>query len=174
MTRFFSLKNLVLSLALLSATATAFSTSISDPDNIYSTYQSVDFKNELPPTFAIFEKALKGYHLLLDQSTVTKPFLTIIDFTKSANEKRMWVIDLEKKTLLYHCLTAHGRNSGEVFAHSFSNVPNSNKSSLGFYVTGSIYMGKHGTSLILKGVERKINDQAEARRIVMHGADYVS
>lgn len=174
MARFFALKSLLLTLILLTASSFAFSTGVRDPEETYSTYESIDFKKETPPEFAIFEKALKGYNLLLDQITVSKPLLTIIDFTKSANEKRMWVIDLEKKKLLYHCLTAHGRNSGDVFANSFSNVPNSNKSSLGFYVTGSTYIGKHGTSLILKGIEPEINDQAEARRIVMHGADYVS
>jgi hypothetical protein len=141
---------------------------------IHAIYQSIDFTNEERPAFQIFEKALAGYNLLAEQHDINKQILTIIDFTKSANEKRLWVIDLEKRKLLFHCLTAHGKNSGEIFAHSFSNVHNSNKSSLGFYITGNTYIGKHGTSLKLKGIEPKINDQAEARAIVMHGAEYVS
>jgi hypothetical protein len=98
----------------------------------------------------------------------------MIDFRKSSNEKRLWVIDLEEKKILFHSLTAHGRNTGNLFAENFSNTPNSNQSSLGFYITGQKYLGKHGISLKLHGIEKGINDMAEARAIVMHGADYVS
>ena len=45
---------------------------------------------------------------------------------------------------------------------------------MGFYITGTTYVGKHGTSLKLHGVEKGINDNAEKRAIVMHAADYVS
>ena len=68
---------------------------------------------------------------------------------------------------------AHGRNSGGEFAKSFSNRPESHKSSLGFYITGKTYNGTHGLSLQIKGVERGINDRAWARKIVIHGAGYV-
>jgi hypothetical protein len=61
-----------------------------------------------------------------------------------------------------------------LFAKSFSNKTASFQSSLGFYVTGNPYIGKHGTSLELNGVEQGINDKAKERAIVIHGADYVS
>ncbi|MFZ0280352.1 MAG: murein L,D-transpeptidase catalytic domain family protein, partial [Bacteroidales bacterium] len=60
------------------------------------------------------------------------------------------------------------------YASHFSNTPSSYQSSLGFYITGDTYIGKHGISLILDGVEPGINDKARERSIVMHGADYVS
>lgn len=68
---------------------------------------------------------------------------------------------------------AHGRNSGAEYAKSFSNNPRSNKSSLGFYVTGNTYSGEHGYSLHLAGEEKGINDNAFKRAIVMHCADYL-
>ena len=68
---------------------------------------------------------------------------------------------------------AHGRNSGKEFAKSFSNRPESHKSSLGFYITGSTYNGVHGLSLRIDGLERGINDKAWARKVVIHGSDYV-
>jgi hypothetical protein len=68
---------------------------------------------------------------------------------------------------------AHGRNSGKEFATSFSNSLSSLKSSLGFYVTRDTYFGEHGLSLRIDGLERGINDNAEKRAVVVHGADYV-
>jgi hypothetical protein len=59
-------------------------------------------------------------------------------------------------------------------AENFSNIPGSFASSPGFYSTGQTYVGKHGLSLILDGLEKGINDKARDRAIVMHGADYVS
>jgi hypothetical protein len=76
--------------------------------------------------------------------------------------------------LLQHSLVAHGRNTGALMANSFSNQAESNKSSLGFYVTSETYQGKHGLSLRLDGLEKNINDNARSRAIVVHGADYAT
>jgi hypothetical protein len=88
--------------------------------------------------------------------------------------KRMWVIDLEKNTILFQTLVAHGRNTGEEFAKEFSNRAESYQSSIGFYATAEIYNGKHGKSLKLDGLEKGLNDKARERAVVVHGADYVS
>jgi hypothetical protein len=138
-----------------------------------SLYHSLAFTEK--PDIDLLRRALAGYHELKRQHRLSnKQIITIVDFRKASNERRLWVIDLAKRRIRYHTLVAHGRNSGELFATRFSNRINSHQSSLGFYVTGDIYYGKHGLSLKLQGVERGINDQAEARAIVMHGADYVS
>ena len=76
--------------------------------------------------------------------------------------------------LFMNTYVAHGRNSGGEFAKTFSNRPESHKSSLGFYITGKTYTGSHGLSLEIAGLEKGINDRASARRIVIHGANYVS
>jgi hypothetical protein len=138
-------------------------------------FDAIDFGTFERPGFDIFFRALAGYNELKQAGKLSsKNLLTIVDFRMSANNKRLWVIDLSKKKALFHSLAAHGKNSGNVFARKFSNTPNSNQSSLGFYVTGKTYIGKHGISLKLHGMEKGINDMAEARAIVMHGADYVS
>ena len=69
---------------------------------------------------------------------------------------------------------AHGVNSGGLYARDFSNEEHSHQSSLGFYITGEVYQGKHGQSLRLDGLEKGINDKARDRAVVIHGADYVS
>lgn len=100
--------------------------------------------------------------------------VTLIDFSLPSTAKRLWTIDLESGDLLFNTYVAHGKNTGENNAESFSNVPESFKSSLGFYLTDLPYTGKHGNSLRLKGLEKNINDKAWDRAIVVHGADYVS
>lgn len=100
--------------------------------------------------------------------------LSIVDFSLPSTQKRLFVIDMQNGRLLFNTLVAHGRNSGTVMATRFSNRTNSYMSSLGFYVTGDPFIGSHGYSLALQGVERGWNDRAFARRIIMHPADYVS
>jgi hypothetical protein len=126
------------------------------------------------PTRNVFSKAMVGHKNLVGESHATPGKIAIIDFTLPSTEKRLWVIDLEKGEVVHHSLVAHGKNSGEIYATKFSNEHDSNQSSLGFFVTGQTYIGKHGLSLKLHGMERGINDRAESRAIVMHGADYVS
>lgn len=126
------------------------------------------------PGYEVLRKAITGFFNLESDNRVKKNILTIIDFSLSSNLDRMWIIDLNRQEVIHSGLCAHGRNSGEEFACSFSNTPSSYKSSLGFYVTGDTYTGKHGLSLLLDGVEPGINDKARERAIVMHGADYVS
>lgn len=132
---------------------------------------------EAEPTLnkKVFNYALKGYFYLLNQGNLQKKdTLTIIDYSLSSNQKRLWVLDLRNLKVLFHELVAHGRNSGNEYARKFSNTTNSFQSSLGFFLTGDIYTGKHETSLRLFGVENKFNSKAFERGIVIHGADYVS
>jgi hypothetical protein len=123
-------------------------------------------------SYDLFSKAFSGYNQMAGLRK--KNIMTIIDFSRPSTEKRCYVIDMDKRKLLYQCLVAHGRNSGDNYAGSFSNENGSLKSSLGFYITGETYSGKHGYSLRLDGLEKDINDNARSREIVIHGADYVT
>jgi hypothetical protein len=119
--------------------------------------------------------AIKGYEKLKQLGQINNSaYLTIVDFSKPSNTERFYVIDMIKEQLIIKTLVAHGKNSGTLIPREFSNKIASLKSSLGFYVTGGTYLGKHGTSLILDGVEKGINDQAKNRAIVLHGANYVN
>ena len=85
----------------------------------------------------------------------------------------MYIIDVKNYKVLFNTYVAHGKNTGLQYAEKFSNRPESLQSSLGFYVTKTTYFGKHGRSLKLSGLEPAINDQAEARAVVVHGATYI-
>lgn len=137
-------------------------------------YKSLDAHTFLLPNFECFAEAFEGYHTLKENGLVKKEILTLIDFSLSANSKRLWVIDLTNNKIVFHSLVAHGRNTGDEFANQFSNQDSSFKSSLGFYSTGEIYKGKHGWSLKLDGLEKGVNSNARNRAIVVHAADYVS
>ena len=123
----------------------------------------------------VFQKALKGYvYLKYTNELKNEQFLTVLDFSKQSSQKRLWVFDLKGKQVVFNELVAHGKYSGDKFAQSFSNKSNSKKSSLGFYVTGQPYNGKHRYSMKLRGLEPGFNSNAFARGIVVHGANYVS
>ena len=100
--------------------------------------------------------------------------LTVIDYSLPSTQPRLWVLDLERRSLVYEELVAHGRGSGEDRATNFSNQDGSHMSSLGLFLTLDPYVGRHGRSLRLRGLEEGVNDRAEARAIVIHGASYVS
>jgi hypothetical protein len=121
-----------------------------------------------------FEYALKGYKKLVERGKVMKnEVLSICDFSQSSRRKRFYVIDMAEKKVLINTWVAHGRNSGGEYARSFSNSPESHKSSLGFYRTGNTYYGSHGLALKIEGLEKNINDKADERNIVIHGSEYV-
>lgn len=100
--------------------------------------------------------------------------LVIIDYSLPSTEKRFWLFDLRQQRLLLRDLVAHGKHSGENRAENFSNRPGSLQSSLGLFRVGERYVGKHGSSIRLIGLEPGVNDLALDRAIVIHGADYVS
>jgi hypothetical protein len=137
--------------------------------NIYQTLNNKDL------SFETFSHAYRGYWKIVSEGAAEKKsILTIIDFNKSSTEKRFFIVDLDKRKIIHESLVAHGKNSGWDIPSSFSNSTNSYQSSLGFYLTAETYIGKHGLSLKLDGLEKNINDNARKRHIVIHSADYVS
>lgn len=100
--------------------------------------------------------------------------LAVIDYSRPSTQPRLWVFDLDKGSLLYRELVAHGRNTGDNYAQRFSNTLGSLQSSLGLFRTLDTYNGSNGYSLRMDGLEAGINDKALERAIVMHGAPYVN
>ena len=142
---------------------------------ILSFYNQIDFGAADKPEYATFRKALIGFLNLQNAESLSPgQVLTIIDYSLPSTAERMWVIDLQEKKMIFNELVAHGRSNGNLYASSFSNAPNSNSSSLGFFLTAETYTGKFGRALRLDGLENGINERVRERGVVMHGADYVS
>ena len=147
---------------------------ISSSKRVVSAYNNLNANHFQLPQLESFSEALKGFYSFKEKGFFQKDLLTIIDFSLSSRVKRLWIIDMVQNKIILNTLVAHGKNSGENFANQFSNINESNKSSLGFFATGEVYQGKHGLSLKLDGLEKGVNDNARQRAIVIHGADYVS
>ena len=126
-------------------------------------------------SFTAFRYAYIGYQTMKKQHRLNnKELFSIIDFTKDCNSKRFYTIDLEKMKIVYYTYVAHGKKSGERMATSFSDAVESNKSSIGFYITGNTYNGGNGYSLILHGDEKGYNSNLAKRSVVVHAADYAN
>lgn len=122
-----------------------------------------------------FQRAIEGFLALQSAGRLgNTDVLSIIDFSLPSSHKRLFILDMRNGRLLFNTLVAHGRNSGSLMATRFSNRCSSFMSSLGFYLTGEPFRGRHGYSLRLEGMEKGWNDHALQRAIVMHSAPYVS
>lgn len=99
-------------------------------------------------------------------------YAILIDMSLPSNEKRWSVVDLKSSKVLYKTYVAHGRGSGGgVQATTFSDKPGSNCTALGIYkITGS-FIGEHGLSYLLDGME-STNKNAMSRGIIIHSAWY--
>lgn len=142
--------------------------------NMLELYEDMNLEKQ-GLSFKVFDEAMMGYINLKNAGLLSeKQLLSVVDFDKPSTTKRFWLLDLKNRKVLENTYVSHGKNSGENMARQFSNSDDSNMSSLGFFVTGETYFGKHGLSLKLDGMDHPYNSNARLRNIVMHGADYVS
>lgn len=143
-------------------------------EKINKLYDTFLLANPNMPSLVSFQYAMRGYYQLMENGKIDNKILTIVDFSLPSTEKRMWVLDMASNLVLFNTLVAHGKGTGFNRAKNFSNVADSHKSSLGFYLTAETYYGKHGLSMRMDGLEKGINDNARSRYIVVHGADYAT
>jgi hypothetical protein len=125
------------------------------------------------PRAEVLALAMRAYHCGRDTGHFENPSLAVVDYSLPSSKPRLWVVDPRTGRVLFEERVAHGRNSGLDRAVAFSNVEGSKQSSLGLYRTDETYVGRHGYSLRLSGLEEGWNDRARERAIVIHGADYV-
>jgi len=130
------------------------------------------------PRAEVLERGLAAYARLEAEGRIRNPVLSLIDYGLPSSERRLWVIEPASQRVLLHEYVAHGRGSAREDdpdrAVRFGNDEGSHRSSLGTFLTGGVYMGEHGLSLELVGLDAGVNDRALERRLVMHAADYAS
>ena len=106
-------------------------------------------------------------------AAVRRDRLAIADFTAPSGTTRFYLVDLaEGRAEALHVTHGSGSDPQHTgFLHDFSNLPGSNATSEGAFLTADYYIGRHGLSQRLHGLD-PTNDQALARAIVLHAADY--
>jgi hypothetical protein len=104
-----------------------------------------------------------------------RDYIGIADFSLPSRTPRFHVLNVAEGTAASY-LVAHGRGSDPThtgWLERFSNEPRSHATSAGAYRTDGYYVGEHGRSMRLVGLDAT-NDNAASRAIVVHGAWYVS
>ena len=107
------------------------------PPHVPSLYRTMQLEGIVG--WDAFRQAVTGYHKIAGRK---RDVLTLIDFSRPSTEKRLFVFDMKQHRLLFSSVVSHGKNSGGVYATSFSNEYGSYKSSLGFYLTEIHLSGK--------------------------------
>ena len=130
------------------------------------------------PRRDLLERALAAYRRVDQAGLLRTRLLTVIDYSIPSSQRRLWVVEPASRKVLFHEFVAHGSGSATEenpeLAVQFGNEESSRRSSLGTFLTGDTYTGKHGHSLRLLGLDPGVNDKALERQIVIHPADYVS
>ena len=153
------------------------SVTASAPATVATSVRATDVLVSLAQTVGESEpaKRLVSYALQNDPS-VNHRYWAIVDFDQPSTSKRLYVFDtLTQRVDTYY--VAHGRGSegrsDDGIAEVFSNLPSSNSSSLGIYKTLDEYVGNHGRSMRLQGLE-PTNSNALSRAVVLHKAPYAT
>ncbi|HEX5060302.1 MAG TPA: murein L,D-transpeptidase catalytic domain family protein [Kofleriaceae bacterium] len=142
-------------------------------------YDALDPMNQVPR--GLLEDAMVYYDV--NFAAIPKhSYFVVIDFSLYSGKDRFWLVNTTTGAVEKHKV-AHGDGSdpdNNGYADSFGNVSGSNKSSLGFYLTGEIYDGTHPHSMRLDGLSPDgspngmANTNVRSRAIVVHEASYVS
>jgi len=105
-----------------------------------------------------------------------RDLIGLVDFSAPSKAARFYLVDMPAGQVISTHLVAHGRGSDPAnsgWVERLSNRPGSYASCQGAFVTGNAYVGEHGRSRRLMGLDDE-NSMAESRAIVIHAAPYVS
>jgi len=157
--------------SLLSSVAT------SAPGVLATSPRGTDVLLSLAQTVGESEPAKRLVSYALQNDPVgTHRYWAIVDFDQPSTNKRLYVFDTVARRIDTYYV-AHGRGSegrsDDGMAEVFSNLPSSNSSSLGIYKALDEYVGNHGRSMRLEGLE-STNSNALSRAVVLHKAAYAT
>ncbi len=139
-------------------------------------YGNESSRNLIPPTITmnfLFLILCIFIQTTLPVKPTENKYAIYIDFKKSINEKRFYVINKTTGKVIMYTTCAHAGNSGDQYATDFSNDIGTKKTSLGHYKIGEQYNGIFGRAIKLDGLDA-INSNARTRNIVIHSASRMS
>ena len=100
-----------------------------------------------------------------------KDYVAVIDYKRGIFSDRLYVINVKTNETIIKSRVSHAWNSGAIYPTDFSNVPGSEKSCYGNFITRGTYDGKFGYSMIVDGLDQGVNNKAKARAIIFHPSE---
>ena len=110
----------------------------------------------------------KAIEVQTNYTVKSSKYVVLIDYSKSIFSKRLFVVDVKSKKVILISTVSHAFKSGLQYATKFSDKEGTLMSCIGAFETKSTYYGQFGYSLILKGLDKGINSNAEQRKIIFH------
>ena len=129
---------------------------------IVFTWMNLSDSSERAQYFDIADKKIDQYNVK------KKDYVVVIDYRKNIFSNRLYLLDMINRKVILHCMVTHAYNSGFFYATDFSNRPNSEKSSTGAFLSKHSRPGKYGYSMVISGLDKGKNDNAENRAIIFH------
>lgn len=100
-----------------------------------------------------------------------KNLVIIVDYRKNILSKRLYVLDMKNKKIILESRVSHAWNSGFLYVNDYSNLEGSNKSSRGNFITRGTKYGKYGYSMIIDGLDGKLNNKVKNRSVIFHSSN---
>jgi hypothetical protein len=120
-----------------------------------------------------------GYHKIAQDAIKKynpkrKDYVIVVDYTKNIMTERLFVIDMKNEKIVISTEVSHAWKSGVLYPSDYSNESGSNKSSKGCFITEGTKQGKFGYSMIIRGLDGGINDNAKSRAVIFHSTEKMS
>lgn len=112
--------------------------------------------------FDVANKSIKKYN------PSRKDYVIVIDYSKSIFTERLFVLDIKTNKVVISSTVSHSFKSGMFYVNKYSNKKGSNMTCGGNFITKGIKYGRFGYSMIIKGLDKSINDNSESRSIIFH------
>ena len=107
------------------------------------------------------------------ENNMSTDYCFLVDMSLPSGKNRFFIYDLNKNSVVYSGLVAHGSCNQTFLARPrFSNETRTGCSSLGKYKVGEFYRGKYGKSFRLHGLDN-CNSNAYKMAVVIHGFNCV-
>jgi len=102
--------------------------------------------------------------------TSRKDYVIVVDYTKGIFSERLYVLNMKTGEVVIRSTVAHAWKSGVLIPTKFSNKIGSDMTSAGCFATAGTRYGKFGYSMIIKGLDKGVNDNVKARAVIFHSS----
>ena len=112
--------------------------------------------------FGIANESIKKYN------PSRKDYVIIVDYSKSILTKRLFVLDMKTNKVVISSTVSHSFKSGLLYVNEYSNLKGSNMTCGGNFITQGTKYGGFGYSMVIKGLDKGVNNNSKSRDIIFH------